>query len=126
MTDEANTADGDDEYRPTDCLATCELSWGIGYDEDAAIINALRYAGPWEDRDEPLTVQVWELYADSWTSHSPSGPERSAEWLAFTRYEITVEEANEVSDKGSKVNAALDRALADGEVIEEKTPEAVE
>lgn len=124
MTDDANADDGD-EYRPTDWLALCGLSFGIGSHEDAAMMNALRYEGPWDDdRDEPVEVAVWNLYADSWESHSLRGPERGADWLTFTRYEIPVEEAREASAKGSQAYSALSTARHRAEVVEEQESKA--
>lgn len=106
------------EYRPKDYLATCRLSYGHAAHEEQAIMAALRYAGPFEDADEPVTVNVWCLYADSWQKHGPTGPERGAEQIEYTEYEIDPDDADSVADHASEANFALDGALGDAEVVE--------
>lgn len=110
--------DGGDEYRPTDWLAVCGRSYGIGFAEDRAIQAVLRYAGPFRDDRETVTVAVWELYADSWQSHGPGGPERGAEQISFRELEIDPEQADRVAELATEGHIALDRALADAEEIE--------
>lgn len=116
----ANDNSDDSEYRPTDWLAVVGWSYGYGSHEDAAITAALRYAGPFDadDRDT-VSVATWKLYADSWTSHSPTGPERGAEQLAFREYELPVDEANRVSELASDTTTALSRAFEAGETVRE-------
>lgn len=108
----------DDDNRTTDYLAVCRLSYGIGAYENVAVMNALRYAGPFEDEDEPIEVAVWHLYADSWSSHSLRGPERGADQLSFTLYEIEPEIATESSVAASEAFARTDDALGMAEVAE--------
>lgn len=115
-----DATDEADEYRPTDWLATCRLSYGIGHVEDQAIQAALQYAGPFDpDTSDTVTVAVWKLYADSWQSHSPRGPEREAEQLAFREYELPVAEADRVSELASDTTVALEAAKVEGETRRE-------
>lgn len=112
MTD--NDSDNDDsEYRPTDYLASLGLSYGIGHTEEQAVAAAMRYGGPWENRDEPLTVAVWELYADSWKTHSPSGPERGAEWISFRRYEVPVKLADQLHQQQTEAQQTVRAVVAE-------------
>lgn len=115
--------DDDSDYRPTDYLANCGLSYGYGSNEDSAVLNALRYAGPFDGGiDAPVTVAVWELYADSWQSHGPTGPERSAEWLSYTEYEIPRELAREVFENATEAYSALSTAFHEAEIAREEEP----
>lgn len=114
-----NTDDANEEYRPTDYLAVCGMSWGIGFSSKDAMLHALRYEGPFDPDGEPVEVGVWELYADSWKSHGLSGPESGAEQLSFRRYDIPREKADQVSRKATNVFAGLSSALGDAELLEE-------
>lgn len=120
MADDNNADDEAEAYRPTDWLAVCRLSYGYGAVEDQAIQAVLRYAGPFDpDTSDTVTVAVWKLYADSWQTHSPSGPERGAEQLAFREYEITPEAANRASELASDTTTALDAALSEAVTVKE-------
>jgi hypothetical protein len=117
-------SDTDSEYRPTDWFVMTGMSYGIGYDEAQAIVNAIRYAGPWEDADhETISATVWKLYADSWTSHSLRGPERGAEVLERRTYEIPVELADDLSRCASGTYEAYWRALEKAETTDEWLPD---
>lgn len=102
--------DNNDDYQATDYLAICRLSYGYGSHEDAAVMNALRYAGPFEDDEEPIEVAVWKMDAASWKSHNMSGP-TEGEQLGFARYMIDPEQADNASQLATEANVALDRAL---------------
>lgn len=120
MSDESD--DDGSEYRPTDFLAVCGFSYGVGANRDDAIAHALRYAGPFDDRDDDtVEVAVWELYADSWQKHGPTGPERGAEQISYTEYELPVERADEASRSASDAFANVGWAVDEGEVTREVT-----
>lgn len=115
-----DSPDDGDEYRSTDWLATCKLSYGYGHVEDQAIQAALRYAGPFEDdEDDTVKVAVWNLYADSWQTHDISGPERGAELVEHKVYELDREQATRAANDAHEASRSLDRALRDGEMLEQ-------
>lgn len=102
----ANDAEGDgdgesEEYRPRDFLAICRMSWGHGAHKQQAMSNAMANAGPFDPDDpdeDPVTVHVWEMYADSWQKHGISGPERTADVISHEVWQVPVKEACDLSE----------------------------
>lgn len=117
MADDTTDTDGS-EYRPTDYLAMCGLAYGVGVDRDAAVLNALRHASSFDD--DTVEVAVWELYADSWQSHSPRGPERSAEQVSYEEWTLPVEYAEQAADHATTAFGKLSWAFDEGERTHEE------
>jgi hypothetical protein len=122
MTDDSD-GDSSEEYRPTDWLATHGTHYGLGVAEDQAIREVVARAGPWSDEwadgRDGVTVYVWKLHADSWSTIRMGAPERGADQLEYREYLIPVEEANALYAEVEGTDIALDTALAEADVVEE-------